>query len=84
MTEDTIENDHNNACFSLSSKIWQIFLTLQDKHNICTLSEKINSFALAAKQTRKTCRRLAFLSVSKASTDNLIFQALYLLIPIVV
>ena len=36
------------------------FLTLQDRHNICT-------FTLAAKQDRKACQQLAFLPVSKAS-----------------
>ena len=40
------------------------FLTLQDKHNICTLSVNIKKIAFAAKPERKACQRLTFLPVS--------------------
>ena len=41
VTDDTIENHFNDACFSYCQTIWQLFWTfliLQDKHNIRTLS----------------------------------------------
>ena len=44
VTDDTIENDQNDACFSYFQTIWQLFLDfliLQDKHNIGTLSGNI-------------------------------------------
>ena len=47
------------------------FLTLQDKHNTCTLSENKTLFVFAAKQDRKTHQRLTFLPVSKAHRNKL-------------
>jgi hypothetical protein len=39
VTDDAIENDKNDACFSNFQTNWQLFFViLQDKHNIRTLS----------------------------------------------
>jgi hypothetical protein len=51
--EDTIEN-HKNAAFF--TKFGNCFEHLQDKHNLRTLSVKINLFALLALKARfSTC-----------------------------
>jgi hypothetical protein len=58
--------------FCSFSIIWKLFdfITLKDKHNICTLSEHLNWFALAAKRDRKALQSFACLPVSNARTNK--------------
>jgi hypothetical protein len=57
--------------FSANLAVVLCFLTLQDKHNICTLLENINFICTHCETGQKRHQRLVFLSLSKACTNNL-------------
>ena len=66
-----------SSCLNLTS--FPTFLTLQDKHNIRTLSLNVKC-VLAAKQAWKARRRLAILPVSKARTNTFyIYRQIFVL-----
>jgi hypothetical protein len=74
VTDDTIENNLNEACFSylfVNLAVVLDFLILQDKHNICTLSLNIKLICTRCETGKKASQRLTFLPVSKAGTNKL-------------
>ena len=72
---DTIENNSNDACLHSFQYNWAVvlvILTLDDRHNIDTLTVKKNIFPQVANHaSRKTHWGFAFLSVSIAWSANI-------------